>query len=48
MLPRAGRALVVVGDDDHLPLMDVEVLWGHRAVPLLYHHKLTAIAGLAL
>jgi hypothetical protein len=39
---------MIMGDDHHLPLMDVQILWGNGGVPPFHCGELTATTRLPL
>jgi hypothetical protein len=39
---------MMMGNDHHLPLMDVQIPWGNGGVPPFHCGELTAMTGLPL
>jgi hypothetical protein len=48
LLCGAALGFMIMGDDHHLPLMDVQILWGNGGVPLFHCGELTATTRLPL
>jgi hypothetical protein len=42
----AAPGFMIIGDDHHLPLMDVQIPWGNSGVAPFHCGKLTAITRL--